>query len=359
MSLIADALEKLQKTRMEQAQKPGINRLRGMLTPMKQMSHRKRFLKARFIYIGIIVGSCMLIILLFRPFLITPRLHESEQKSLERQTTEPATQYLPPLSTEEKFSEKSPNQEDNTISVQSQTTRSTSLDSNQRPETRSDLTSLNLNQKPETRSDLDQRITSKSKLSETIRYYYNLGVTFQKQGQLSQAEAQYKKVIPLDPLNVEVHNNLGLIYKEMGKLDDAIEEYQKAISIDPEYWKAHHNLGVVFYMKGDLEKASAEYVIALKLNPKDMGIYNNLGLSYKNQGRFLDAENTFKEALSINPTYPETYYNLALTFEKEKNLSAAIYNYQKFIQFSSKEHNSLVEKVKNHLEKLGEGQEKK
>lgn len=390
MSLIADALKMLQKTRLEQAQKPGKTRLRGILPPMKQIGYRKRFLKGRFILVSIIVGSCVFLIVLFRPFHMTIGLHESERKSLERRTTEPITQSPRLLSTEENFSEKPSIDKKHTPqsfsqresqkpsvvrqSVVSSLPLSTKTQSpvnaqeeNHRQETDTinvpspakSSTPLYSDQKPETHSDLTKNITSESKLSETVRYQYNLGVTFQKQGQLSKAEEQYKKVIQLDPLNVEAHNNLGLIYKEMGKLDDAIDEYQKAISIDNDYWKAHHNLGVVFYNKGNLEKASAEYVLALKLNPKDIGLYNNLGLTYKKQGRHLDAEKTFKEALSINPTYPETYYNLALIMEEEGNLSGAVYNYRKFIQFSSDEHSILVEKVKNHLEKMGERQRKR
>ena len=385
MSLIADALKRVQKTRMEQVQKPGEGRLRSILPPLDQLSSRRRFLRNRFIILGALVSLAVFAMVVARPFLPALRLRENEQTTLKDRGPGPAARHPLSISKQENHSakpaivrehasqassepevqkppvarqpvvasvpgrasiqppasaeEKSHAQETGSVSAPASAESSGPFDSGQRPGTRSDLA---------------QQITSKSKLSETIRYHYNLGVTYQKQGQLSQAKKEYEKVVQLDPLNVETHNNLGLIYKDMEELDAAMEEYQKAISIDPDHWKAHHNLGVVFYLKGDLERASAEYKLALELNPKDVGIHNNLGLSYKKQGRFSEAKEMFEKALAIYPSYPETYYNLALTMEQEGNLFAAVYNYRKFIQFSSEEHSALVEKVKNHLEKLGE-----
>ena len=50
-------------------------------------------------------------------------------------------------------------------------------------------------------------------------YHFNIGVFYQGEGKLKEAKEEYEKALSLDPLNVEAHNNLGAVYKDLGKLD--------------------------------------------------------------------------------------------------------------------------------------------
>ncbi|MFH1007990.1 MAG: tetratricopeptide repeat protein [Candidatus Latescibacterota bacterium] len=380
MSLIADALKKVQKTRMAQVRKPGEGRLRGILPPMRQISSHRRLLTNPFVLLGAAVSLSVLAVVAARPFLPSLGFRESERTNLAPQDPAPAALQPIYISQQEEYALE-PTAGEADASPASYERWVQSLSAPERPvvsslpgRAQTDAEEKNpthqagsvgapasaqvpgpygSGQGPGTRSDLTGQITSKSKLSETIRTHYNLGVTYQKQGQLSQAMKEYEKVVQLDPSNVEAHNNLGLIHKDMGELDAAMAEYQKAISINPDHWKAHHNLGVVYYLKGDLEKASSEYKSALGLNPGDLAIHNNLGLIFKKQGRFPEAKEMFLKALTIDPSHPETYYNLALTMEQAKDFSGAVSSYLKFIRFSKDPHSALVENVRKHLVELG------
>ncbi len=184
---------------------------------------------------------------------------------------------------------------------------------------------------------------------------FNLGLLYHKNHKLPEAIEEYKKAIQIDPFNVGAHNNLGMAYKDLGRYEEAISQYQKALSIDPKYDKARHNLAVAYYSQGNLEKAAMEVNLAIASNPKRPESYNNLGLLYKKLGKLPEAREVFLKGLSIDPKYPPLHYNLALTFEEEGDLPGAIFHYQKFVELSAEDQKVLIAKVKRHLESLSHG----
>ena len=54
----------------------------------------------------------------------------------------------------------------------------------------------------------------------------------------------YLKAIELKPDYAEAYYNLGLAYKNQGNLTKAIESYKKAIEVDPDHADAYINLGI-------------------------------------------------------------------------------------------------------------------
>jgi len=179
---------------------------------------------------------------------------------------------------------------------------------------------------------------------------FNRALFYYKESNLHESMEEYKKVLELDPSNAHAHNNLGMVYYDLGMLNDAINQYQKAIAISPRYDKAHHNLAVAYYVKGDLSKAAFDFTMAIEYNPKNPESYNNLALVLRKQNRLAEARCILKKGLSEASTrYPPFHYNLALTLEDEGNEKEAAFHYRKFIELSSDDQSGLVEKVKRHL----------
>ena len=179
---------------------------------------------------------------------------------------------------------------------------------------------------------------------------FNRALFYYKESNLHEAMEEYKKVLELDPSNAQALNNLGMVYYDLGMLNDAINQYQKAIAISPQYDKAHHNLAVAYYVKGDLSKAAFEFTMAIEYNPKNPESYNNLALVLRKQNRLAAARRILKKGLSeVSTRYPPFHYNLALTLEDEGNEKEAAFHYRKFIELSSDDQRNLVEKVKRHL----------
>jgi Flp pilus assembly protein TadD len=52
----------------------------------------------------------------------------------------------------------------------------------------------------------------------------------------------YRKVIKLDPADIEAYNNLGVAYAMEGELDRAVGLWQKVLEMDPDNPKAKDNL---------------------------------------------------------------------------------------------------------------------
>ena len=58
----------------------------------------------------------------------------------------------------------------------------------------------------------------------TVRF----GHALTEQSKLADAEAAYKAVLAIEPLNAAAHANLGVIYYRMGDLSKAADEYYEA-----------------------------------------------------------------------------------------------------------------------------------
>lgn len=57
----------------------------------------------------------------------------------------------------------------------------------------------------------------------------------------------YKKAIELNPYFVDAYNNLGVAYEKTGNVDEAIAAYKKAIQVDPDYPHSYNNLAIAYY----------------------------------------------------------------------------------------------------------------
>jgi tetratricopeptide (TPR) repeat protein len=107
--------------------------------------------------------------------------------------------------------------------------------------------------------------------------YYRQGVTFQQQGQLEAAIAQYQEAIRLNPNMAEAYLNMGAALAGIGKQSEAIAAYREAIRANPNLAEAHHNLGNAFAQQGKLTEATQEYTQAIRINPNYAKAHYNLG----------------------------------------------------------------------------------
>jgi tetratricopeptide (TPR) repeat protein len=139
-------------------------------------------------------------------------------------------------------------------------------------------------------------------------YHFNLGVYYQKQGNIARAIKEYEAVLKLDSNNAEAHNNLGVIYREQNELDKAAEHYQFVVSLNPGMEEAHNNLGVIYYLRGNYSEARTEYRKALELNPYNLKSLINIGLVYKSQGLTKKAIEIMEDVLAEDTFQAEAHY---------------------------------------------------
>jgi tetratricopeptide (TPR) repeat protein len=63
----------------------------------------------------------------------------------------------------------------------------------------------------------------------------DLGVSFVRQGKLTQAVALFERLIATDPDNADAHSNLGAVFLTQGADARAEREFRAALDISPDY----------------------------------------------------------------------------------------------------------------------------
>lgn len=118
-----------------------------------------------------------------------------------------------------------------------------------------------------------------------------------------------------DPLSPEEHLNLGVTYEKKGELDNALREYKEASKKLP---LAYLYMGNVYFQQKEYDKAETHYKKAIKKDPANADAYNNLAWLYYIKKENLDeAERLALKAIELNPSKKTIYID---TLEKIKGL---------------------------------------
>jgi tetratricopeptide (TPR) repeat protein len=97
---------------------------------------------------------------------------------------------------------------------------------------------------------------------------YAQAVKKQQEGNLEEAKRLYKKIIKIDPQNVQALNNLGVIYMNKKTYKWAIIRFNDAIKVKQDYPDAHYNLACLYAHKNDTNRSLSYLKNAVGLNPQ-------------------------------------------------------------------------------------------
>jgi len=129
---------------------------------------------------------------------------------------------------------------------------------------------------------------------------------------LLSASCSLPRIIVLeDPLTHEEHINLGVAYEKQGELDNALKEYKEASKKLP---SAYLYMGNIYFQKNELTEAETYYKKAIKKDTQNADAYNNLSWLYYTKKENLDeAESLALKAIELNPLKKDVYQD---TLEK-------------------------------------------
>ena len=138
---------------------------------------------------------------------------------------------------------------------------------------------------------------------------YEVAEGYRRQGKLDSANAEYSRVIKLDPKFVWSYVNRGLCFVQQNKPDEAITELDRAIAIDPTLAEAFDYRGWASNLRQDFDQAISDYSQALKLSPNRTQAYHGRGDAYKGKGDIDRAIDDYSKALGLplqTPGRPST-----------------------------------------------------
>jgi Flp pilus assembly protein TadD len=225
----------------------------------------------------------------------------------------------------------------------------------------------------------------------TPAIFDTLGLAYDFSNQFDKAQAAYKKAVALDPRNAGFRNHLAASLMRSGDASDSEAEFGRVLKIDPNNTLANLNLGSLLLKKKQFEQAihcfqaarveqsqdavsllelaeayfgaekttaarraalriaevagadsrihftlglllaeHGEYAMAvgqfeaIPPGERDAAADLNLGMAYSRLGRFEQARQAYQNALRLDPTSPEPYLRLGLDAAAQAKHAAAL-----------------------------------
>ena len=93
----------------------------------------------------------------------------------------------------------------------------------------------------------------------------------------------------------------GIAHHQLGQLSQAQAIYRRLLEIDPRHAEALHLLGVIAYQTGDHQSAVDLIGQAIEVNPSQASYYSNRGLAHKELNQLDAAVANYDKAIALKP----------------------------------------------------------
>ncbi len=161
------------------------------------------------------------------------------------------------------------------------------------------------------------------------RALVNLGLAYERIGDLSEAQKYILEGLSLDPQIAYGWLHLGNLQFKEEKYSLAEESYFRAISVHPGLAGGYYNIGNIMLGRGEIEKAEEFYMYSIEIDPYLALAQNNLGQIYASRGNSEEALMSYERAIRSNPELPQPYFNRAVLLEKLGDFNSALGEYSR------------------------------
>ena len=140
---------------------------------------------------------------------------------------------------------------------------------------------------------------SASKPEDKIYIYFLRGALEERQKHFDEAEAQFRKLLAIDPNNALTLNYLGYMLADRGvRLNEALAMIKKAVELDPQNYAYLDSLGWAYYKMGQYTPAEENLTKAVARNTTDPTVHDHLGELYEKTNRLKLAAAQWEQSLN-------------------------------------------------------------
>ena len=142
--------------------------------------------------------------------------------------------------------------------------------------------------------EMEKALGEAEKLSQSKQekesVYFKRGSMFERQKKFSLAEAEFRKVIELNPKSSSALNYLGYMLADRGeRLEEARDMIRKALEIEPDNGAYLDSLGWVNFRLNKLDEAEQNLRRSIEVINGDPTVYDHLGDVYLKEGKVKEA----------------------------------------------------------------------
>jgi rhomboid protease GluP len=141
--------------------------------------------------------------------------------------------------------------------------------------------------------------------------------------------AQLKALLKEQPDSVAIHSQLGATYYRQQQFSDAASEFKRVVELQPQSESARFDLGLAYLADKRTDEAKATFAQMLQQNTKSSGGHYGLGLVLAEQDQYQAALDEFKATASLGQPVEGLYYEIGNCYAKLKQYDDAIAAYVK------------------------------
>jgi len=158
---------------------------------------------------------------------------------------------------------------------------------------------------------------------------------------LDLAIAEFKKIVALEPANVDDRMVLGQLYTVKHEPKKAEEQFKTAQNIEPDSEEVVLNLARLYAESGDIEQA-AKVIEAVPVTDRSSKMEFALGAAYDQLKRPKDAIAAYRRAADIEPGDLHTMNTLAQALFNDGQFDEALTEYRNLAQANPDDANTLI-----------------
>jgi len=166
--------------------------------------------------------------------------------------------------------------------------------------------------------------------------YYNRANSYRGRNN-QRAFSDYANALRLDSCLTYAYNNRGLLFSDTGDDRRAIEDYNRAIFLDPKLAEAYNNRGISFESLGQHKQALRDYAVVLNLDPKHSSAFLNRGNTYFALEDYDRALSDYNRAIYLSPQLAQAYVGRGSVYHRLENNAKALADFDVAIKLDPKD----------------------